>query len=370
LEIPIVMGTPGQVARAHRPTGGDTAGEAAPDVRFTLLAHRYRFLLVVELNRTFAVPLSYSDGGAGASDDNVIEDGDKNEASKGRKGSRGKANKKVAIRVGSEIHCDLTSPEWQEKLKNGKFDEREPLIRAVKGKGQRSSNRVLDATAGLGRDGVVLAANGLEVVMVERNPLLFVLLRDGIYHARRNTARPDLMALAGRVTVLNGDAVDVLDGRLDAGLDTLHPIVVYIDTFYPGKHGRSKEQLKHTTTNAQLAFARSSAEWAGVGVPVCCGLNCMLRVCFMPRNVGGGFSKSAPEAINADANAGDRRLGIERVVIKRPAHAEPLTSASLAWLTTLIRDSSEDGVGSGGRRSLPVRSLSSRDTHYYIVGET
>jgi hypothetical protein len=300
---------------------------------------------------------------------NAIQDGDKdytgNSTGEGRKGPRGKT-KKVAIRLGSEIHCDLTSPEWEQKLKNGKFDDREPLIRAVKGKGQRSSNRVLDATAGLGRDGVVLAANGLEVVMVERNPLLFVLLRDGIDHACHNTARPDLMALAARVTVLNGDAVDVIDGRLDAGLDAGNPIVVYIDTFYPGKHRRSKENLQHTTTNAQLAFARSSAEWAGVGTPVCCGLDCMLRVCFMPRNISGGISKSVSDTLDADANAGRRTFGIERVVIKRPAHAEPLTSASLAWLTTLIRDSSPDG----GRRSLPVRSLSSRDTHYYIVGET
>jgi 16S rRNA (guanine1516-N2)-methyltransferase len=43
--------------------------------------------------------------------------------------------------------------------------------------------RVLDATAGLGRDAFVLAALGAHVIMVERNPLVAALLQDGLRRA-------------------------------------------------------------------------------------------------------------------------------------------------------------------------------------------
>lgn len=45
--------------------------------------------------------------------------------------------------------------------------------------------RVLDATAGLGRDGFVLASLGCEVTLVERQPLIAALLEDGLERARR-----------------------------------------------------------------------------------------------------------------------------------------------------------------------------------------
>ncbi len=43
--------------------------------------------------------------------------------------------------------------------------------------------RVLDATAGLGRDAFVLAALGATVIMVERNPMVAALLQDGLRRA-------------------------------------------------------------------------------------------------------------------------------------------------------------------------------------------
>ena len=43
--------------------------------------------------------------------------------------------------------------------------------------------RVLDLTAGLGKDGMLLATLGCDITLVERSPILFALLRDGIHRA-------------------------------------------------------------------------------------------------------------------------------------------------------------------------------------------
>ena len=44
--------------------------------------------------------------------------------------------------------------------------------------------QVLDLTAGLGRDGFVLASLGASVSMLERHPIVFALLDDGLARAR------------------------------------------------------------------------------------------------------------------------------------------------------------------------------------------
>src|SRR5690606_14637508 len=78
-----------------------------------------------------------------------------------------------------------------------------PLARAI-GVG-RGVDTVVDATAGLGRDAAALAAAGLSVAMVERHPVLAVLLEDALARARR-----DAPELAARLTFVHADAFDVL----------------------------------------------------------------------------------------------------------------------------------------------------------------
>lgn len=63
----------------------------------------------------------------------------------------------------------------------------------------RGVRRVVDATAGLGRDAFTLAAWGAEVVLVERNPILHALLADGLRRAEGSTA-------VARMTLVRGDA--------------------------------------------------------------------------------------------------------------------------------------------------------------------
>ncbi|CDH69673.1 Ribosomal RNA small subunit methyltransferase J [Pseudomonas aeruginosa MH38] len=85
--------------------------------------------------------------------------------------------------------------------------------------------RVLDATAGLGRDGFVLASLGCEVTLVERQPLIAALLEDGLERARRD---PDVAPIAARMRLLGGNSADLM-----RAWDGEAPQVIYLDPMFP-----------------------------------------------------------------------------------------------------------------------------------------
>ena len=58
----------------------------------------------------------------------------------------------------------------------------ELLVKAAKLKG-KDDVRILDATAGLGEDSIVLAAAGFKVTMYEYDEIIFALLEDSVYRA-------------------------------------------------------------------------------------------------------------------------------------------------------------------------------------------
>ena len=103
--------------------------------------------------------------------------------------------------------------------------KREAVARAV---GVRGSFRptVLDATAGLGGDAFVLAAEGCRVTLVERSGVVAALLADGL---RRAADDPATAEAAARMTLVPGEARDVL-----LNLDPAErPDTVYLDPMYP-----------------------------------------------------------------------------------------------------------------------------------------
>src|SRR3546814_3736142 len=80
---------------------------------------------------------------------------------------------------------------------------------------------VLDATAGLGRDGFVLAALGAQVTMVERQELFAALLFDA--HVRA-LAHSQWQASAQRVELKAGDALALMDGARQWDIVHLDPM--------------------------------------------------------------------------------------------------------------------------------------------------
>ena len=111
------------------------------------------------------------------------------------------------------------------------FRRDELLARAVGVKG-KVLPRVLDATAGLGRDAFMLASLGCEVKLCERNPVVHALLEDGL---QRALACGDLDAV-GRMQLGAHDAAVYLHD--DASLGA-HEVVV-LDPMFPE---RSKSAL-------------------------------------------------------------------------------------------------------------------------------
>jgi len=119
--------------------------------------------------------------------------------------------------------------DWREFLGRGKgtLSKRQPLARAI----GRDSRTVLDATVGLGRDAAMLAALGYEVTAVERSPIVFALLEDGLRRAMDDPIMRE--TLGGRLHIVQGEASEVLE-RLEP-----KPDAVLIDPMYPPRRKAS-----------------------------------------------------------------------------------------------------------------------------------
>jgi 16S rRNA (guanine1516-N2)-methyltransferase len=112
------------------------------------------------------------------------------------------------------------------------------IARAV-GIAPRVRPKVLDATAGLGRDAFVLAGLGCEVTLIERNPLVAALLEDGL---RRALADAAAAPAASRMKLLEGDAAAMMRDWEDWSGDV--PQVVYLDPMFPPRGKNASALVK------------------------------------------------------------------------------------------------------------------------------
>lgn len=103
----------------------------------------------------------------------------------------------------------------------------ELIVKAVRGR-SKEMLRVLDATAGLGRDSFVLASRGLQVQMLERSPIVAALLDDGLERAR-HSGDARLEAIVSQMTLQATEAGAYLEGLQPAH----YPDVIYLDPMFP-----------------------------------------------------------------------------------------------------------------------------------------
>ncbi len=119
---------------------------------------------------------------------------------------------------------------------------RELLGRAV-GQGGEKMLRVLDATAGLGTDAFVLADQGSEVLLCEREPVIAELLASGL-QAAAGSGDPWLMSVVQRMSLCRGDVRALAPGHLQS-VD-----VIYLDPMFPPRRKsaavRKEMALFHT----------------------------------------------------------------------------------------------------------------------------
>lgn len=89
--------------------------------------------------------------------------------------------------------------------------------------------RIVDATAGMGGDAFVLASLGCEVRLLERNPIVYQLLKDGLERAQHSDQ--EVIEVTARMQLLAGDSKACL-AELQ---DNFKPDVVYLDPMYPSR---------------------------------------------------------------------------------------------------------------------------------------
>ncbi|MEW6427509.1 MAG: class I SAM-dependent methyltransferase [Thermodesulfobacteriota bacterium] len=144
----------------------------------------------------------------------------------------------------------------------------------------RGITSVIDATAGLGGDGFVLASLGCRVLMLERSPLVAELLADGL---RRGQSEPAISAIVARMTLLPGDSLALLRDPAMEAADC-----VYLDPMYPesGRQALAKKEMR------------------------------ILRLL-------AGDDQDADSLLAAALDKATKR-----VVVKRPRHAPPLAGAA------------------------------------------
>jgi 16S rRNA (guanine1516-N2)-methyltransferase len=132
------------------------------------------------------------------------------------------------------ISANLSDADIRRRIGGGK---RQSLARAC-GLHRDGPLKILDATAGLGRDAVVLAGLGCEVTLLERSPVIAALLRDGVARAERD----ELFGpwLSRRVKFAMKDAVAYMQASSPP-----HD-VVYLDPMYPprGKRALARKEMR------------------------------------------------------------------------------------------------------------------------------
>lgn len=113
----------------------------------------------------------------------------------------------------------------------------QPLARAVGIKpGFRPT--IVDGTAGLGRDGFVLACLGCNVILVERSKVLGALLRDGLHRGLKDEAVGQI--ISKRLILMVTDTKEVLK-ELPS-----RPHSIYLDPMYPKreKSALNKKEMR------------------------------------------------------------------------------------------------------------------------------
>ena len=97
---------------------------------------------------------------------------------------------------------------------------------------------VLDATAGLGSDGFILAQLGCSVTLLERSPVIFALLRDGLNRAIKH---PKYSLLS--IKLIQTNSLIYLK-KISTRKET--PDIIYLDPMYPhsAKSALAKKEMR------------------------------------------------------------------------------------------------------------------------------
>lgn len=136
---------------------------------------------------------------------------------------------------------------------------------------------ILDLTAGLGRDGFVLASLGARVMMVEQHPVVFALLEDGFRRATESVADgrnvggvktegdDPLKAILSRVSIECATAESVMASYGENAAKPVAnvpcpPDVIYLDPMFPPREKSSKVKKEMQLLHQLVGVSQSEGE--------------------------------------------------------------------------------------------------------------
>lgn len=120
----------------------------------------------------------------------------------------------------SPLSVDFSVAAWAKRCAEGK---KQGLIKACKPK---PGMKIIDATAGWGRDAAILAGFGAEVLMLERHPIMAALLQDALKHQSEADSQKLKLSLVTQDALSYLSALDEKD----------FPDVIYIDPMHPERN--------------------------------------------------------------------------------------------------------------------------------------
>ena len=126
----------------------------------------------------------------------------------------------------SKIHKDwlpFTIDFSSKEFLRRKDDKNQEILKAI-GIKKDSNLKILDTTAGLGRDSFILANFGCKITMLERNPIIFLLLQNAIENSKNNS---EIAKTTQNMTLINQNSIEYLN-NLKENFD-----VIYIDPMFP-----------------------------------------------------------------------------------------------------------------------------------------
>lgn len=118
--------------------------------------------------------------------------------------------------------------DFSENLKRLKQNnlQRELLVKAARLKGLDHTPLLLDATAGMGEDSLLLAASGFNVMLFEYDPVIAALLEDTL---RRGLLIPELCDIVSRMELHTDNSIDAMKSLESS------PDVILLDPMFPAR---------------------------------------------------------------------------------------------------------------------------------------
>ncbi|MEE9334348.1 MAG: class I SAM-dependent methyltransferase [Granulosicoccaceae bacterium] len=141
---------------------------------------------------------------------------------------------------GARMNIDFT--QGKAALRQAQPSKDQSLVRALGlhklKQAQRQATHVIDATAGLGQDGWIIACQGCKTIWLEESPLVAVMLQHAIDHATR---QPAIAGIANNVEVMNVRSQDYFAQLNNSAANKpARPDIIYLDPMFPAKKKQAK----------------------------------------------------------------------------------------------------------------------------------